>query len=131
ARPRVQFVRARRGPTGARPLGVRGSGRVLRTGLGGARTRRHRGPTAARRAAPRLGTSAMGVRDHDGATLALYEAASIARSLGDAGLFAEAALACGGKREWTEAGVVNDGLVALLEEALTLLPAGDNPLRAA
>jgi class 3 adenylate cyclase/tetratricopeptide (TPR) repeat protein len=69
--------------------------------------------------------------DRDGATAAFYDVASIARSLGDAALFAEAAIACGGKRGWTEAGVVNERVVALLEEALTVLPPGDHSLRAA
>jgi len=69
--------------------------------------------------------------DRDAGKTALYESASIARSVGDAELFAEAAIACGGKRGWSEAGIVDHDLVGFLEEALTLLPEGDHSLRAA
>ncbi|MEO7428893.1 MAG: AAA family ATPase, partial [Acidimicrobiales bacterium] len=77
-----------------------------------------------------LGRARWASGEHDGATAALYEAAAIARSLGDAALFAEAVIACGGKRGWSEAGVVDQRLVDFLEEALALLPPGDHPLRA-
>jgi tetratricopeptide (TPR) repeat protein len=45
-------------------------------------------------------------------------------------LLAEAAISLGGVRVWTEAGVVDKGLVALCEETLDALPQGDTKSRA-
>jgi tetratricopeptide (TPR) repeat protein len=77
-----------------------------------------------------LGRARWAAGDRDGAQSALIESGEIARRRGDAELFAEAAIARGGKRGWSEAGVVDETLVSLLEESLTLLPEGDHPLRA-
>lgn len=60
---------------------------------------------------------------------ALEAAAEGARRLGDSDLFARAALGCG--RSLTSIGAVDQPLVDLLEEALTVLPAEDTGLRAA
>jgi tetratricopeptide (TPR) repeat protein len=60
----------------------------------------------------------------------LDEALAAARRSGDADLFARAAIGRGGRRAWTDAGIVDDGLVAALEEALLQLPDEDSMLRA-
>jgi len=77
-----------------------------------------------------LGRVRWAAGDRDAAFAALLESGDIARERGDAELFAEAAIARGGKRGWSEAGVVDETLVRLLEESLTVLPDGDHPLRA-
>jgi tetratricopeptide (TPR) repeat protein len=59
----------------------------------------------------------------------LTEALSLARETHRADLFADAAITSGGVRAWTEAGLVDDHLVQLLEEALDVLPSGDSSLR--
>lgn len=54
-----------------------------------------------------------------------------ARACGRPDLFAEAGLVIAGDRGWSEAGLVDHQLVAILEECLDLLPAEvDSPLRA-
>ena len=60
----------------------------------------------------------------------LEEALTLARGARRPELFTLAALALGGRRGWTEAGVVDESLIDHLEEALTMLPPGDSPLRA-
>jgi tetratricopeptide (TPR) repeat protein len=58
-------------------------------------------------------------------------AIELARRAGDAELFARAAIGRGGRRRaWVDAGLVDDALVAGLEEALELLPPTDSALRA-
>jgi predicted ATPase/class 3 adenylate cyclase len=77
-----------------------------------------------------LGRSRWASGDRAGARDALYEAADLARALGDARLFALASISSGTKRGWIDAGVVDQKLIKLLEEALTMLPTDDDPLRA-
>jgi tetratricopeptide (TPR) repeat protein len=60
----------------------------------------------------------------------LSEAISLARETNRADLLADAAVTSGGVRAWTEAGLVDDTLIGLLEEALDSLPPGDSRLRA-
>lgn len=60
----------------------------------------------------------------------LDEAIAAARRAGDAELFARAALGRGGRRAWVDPGLVDEALVAALEEALDRLPPEDSPLRA-
>lgn len=57
-------------------------------------------------------------------------AAADARRAGRPDLLTEAALLIAGDRGWSEAGLVDDELVALLEESLETLPPGDSRLRA-
>jgi tetratricopeptide (TPR) repeat protein len=68
--------------------------------------------------------------DRDIARRAFEDAIDVARSIGDAELLTRATIGRGGRRAWTEAGVVDDVLIAFLEEALALLPVGDSPARA-
>jgi class 3 adenylate cyclase/tetratricopeptide (TPR) repeat protein len=58
------------------------------------------------------------------------KAIEAARASGDADLFARAAVGRGGRRAWTDAGLVDETLMAALEEALEQLPAEDSVLRA-
>ena len=60
----------------------------------------------------------------------LAEAISLARETNRADLLADAAITSGGIRAWAEAGLVDDNLVRLLEEALDTLPSGDSRFRA-
>ncbi len=60
----------------------------------------------------------------------LDEAIALARECGRADVFADAVITSGGIRAWTEAGLVDERLVQLMEETLTLLPPGDSGLRA-
>jgi class 3 adenylate cyclase/tetratricopeptide (TPR) repeat protein len=60
----------------------------------------------------------------------LAEAISLAREINRTDLLADAAITSGGVRAWTEAGLVDEDLVRLLEEALGVLPSGDSRLRA-
>jgi tetratricopeptide (TPR) repeat protein len=60
----------------------------------------------------------------------LDAAATLAREVGRPDLLARAAIIRGGVRAWSEAGVVDDGLIGLFDEALTRYPEGDSPLRA-
>jgi tetratricopeptide (TPR) repeat protein len=58
------------------------------------------------------------------------QAIGAARQSGDPDLFAVAAVGRGGRRAWTDAGLVDDALMAALEEALERLPTEDSVLRA-
>jgi class 3 adenylate cyclase/tetratricopeptide (TPR) repeat protein len=60
----------------------------------------------------------------------LAEAILLARDANRPDLLAEAAIISGGVRAWTEAGLVDDDFVALLEEVSRALPPGDTRLRA-
>jgi class 3 adenylate cyclase/tetratricopeptide (TPR) repeat protein len=75
------------------------------------------------RALSTIGERARG-REH------LDAATTLAREVGRADLLARAAIIRGGVRAWSEAGVVDDELIALFDEALALYPEGDSPLRA-
>ncbi len=68
-----------------------------------------------------------GERSH--ARQQLAEARSLAAEIGRSDLLAEAAITSGGVRAWTEAGIVDEHLVQLMEEALDALPPGDSRLR--
>src|SRR5207248_7405342 len=54
--------------------------------------------------------------DRDAARKAAFEAVQQGRDVGRPDLLAEAAISIGGVRVWTEAGVVDEGLVALGDE---------------
>jgi tetratricopeptide (TPR) repeat protein len=58
------------------------------------------------------------------------EAVQHGREVGQPDLVADAAITFGGARVWTDAGVVDNEVIALCEEALELLPVGDSPRRA-
>lgn len=58
------------------------------------------------------------------------EAADRARALGRPELLVDAGLVLAGDRGWSEAGIIDEPLVVLLEEALEALPEGDSPWRA-
>lgn len=74
-----------------------------------------------------LEESLMRAGDMDSARSCCFEAAALARSIDDCGLFARAALGSG----WPfDAGVVDDARIALLRDALEGLDAADSPLRA-
>jgi tetratricopeptide (TPR) repeat protein len=64
--------------------------------------------------------------DLGAARQAAFEAVQHGRDVGRPDLLAGAAISMGGIRVWSEAGVVDDGLVALCEEALDALPPGDS-----
>jgi tetratricopeptide (TPR) repeat protein len=68
--------------------------------------------------------------DRHGAQQAAMAAAQHGRVVGRPDLVADAAISLGGSRAWTDAGVVKDELVALCEDALERLPAGDSARRA-
>lgn len=74
-----------------------------------------------------LGEAQMTAHDFVGGQKSCGEAAAIARQLGDAELFARAALAQGAVFRVAE---VSHALVAVLSDALELLPDCDSPLRA-
>ena len=67
--------------------------------------------------------------ERDEARRRLAEARTLSRDLGRSDLLAEAALASGGVRAWTEAGLVDEHLVEVLEEALDRLSPDDRRLR--
>ncbi len=69
-----------------------------------------------------------GERAHARDELAM--ALSLARETDRGDLLADAAITSGGVRAWTEAGLVDDHLVQLLEESLDALPSGDSSRRA-
>lgn len=71
---------------------------------------------------------ASGARDT--ARDAAYEAAQLGRDTGRPRLIAAAVFAISGARGWLEAGVVDQELVALCEDALDRLPPGDSTERA-
>ncbi|HEX4778100.1 MAG TPA: hypothetical protein VFW74_15085, partial [Acidimicrobiia bacterium] len=60
----------------------------------------------------------------------LDEAIVLARECGRTDVFAEAVITSGGIRAWTEAGLVDERLVQLMEETVAVLPPGDSGLRA-
>ncbi len=63
--------------------------------------------------------------------MAAFEAVQHGRDVGRPDLLADAAISMGGGiRVWSEAGAVDEGLVALCEEALDALPPGDSAGRA-
>ncbi|HEY3096345.1 MAG TPA: AAA family ATPase [Acidimicrobiia bacterium] len=68
--------------------------------------------------------------DRRGARQTALEAVQHGRDFGRPDLLADAAINFGGTRVWTDAGVVDDQLIALCEEALESLPAVDSPRRA-
>lgn len=68
--------------------------------------------------------------DRVAARKAAFDAVQHGRDVGRPDLLAEAAISIGGVRVWTEAGVVDEGLVALCEETLDALPQGDTKSRA-
>lgn len=92
---------------------------------GGEEDRKHRGPLLIGLANARL---ASGNRD-DGHRAA-FAAAEHGRATRQSELLGDAVLAIGGVRAWTEAGLVNDQLVSLCEEALATLPPEDSVMRA-
>jgi class 3 adenylate cyclase/tetratricopeptide (TPR) repeat protein len=67
--------------------------------------------------------------ERDAARQRLADARSLALDIGRSDLLAEAAITSGGVRAWTEAGLVDEHLVELLEEALAALPPDDLRLR--
>jgi class 3 adenylate cyclase/tetratricopeptide (TPR) repeat protein len=67
--------------------------------------------------------------DRDAARERLAEARTFALEIGRSDLLAEAALTSGGVRAWTEAGVVDEHLIELLEEARAALPPNEVRLR--
>jgi class 3 adenylate cyclase/tetratricopeptide (TPR) repeat protein len=77
-----------------------------------------------------LARARLSAGDREGSRLATREAAQHGRDVGRPDLIAQAAIVVGGVRAWSEAGVVNDDLVALCEEALEALPPGDSADRA-
>ena len=58
------------------------------------------------------------------------DAFALAKECGRPDLVARAAIIRGGVRAWTEAGVVDEALIGLLDEALSLTPEGDSRDRA-
>jgi tetratricopeptide (TPR) repeat protein len=68
--------------------------------------------------------------DRGGARLAAFEAVQHGRDVGRPDLLADAVISMGGVRPWTDAGVVDDALVALCEETVDSLPPGDSVPRA-
>ncbi len=68
--------------------------------------------------------------DKQGYQRAALDAAQHGREVGRPELVASAAIRFGGLRAWSEAGVVNEDLVALCEESLALLPEDDSAERA-
>jgi class 3 adenylate cyclase/tetratricopeptide (TPR) repeat protein len=77
-----------------------------------------------------LGKSQFAFGDLAAARATLQDAEAISRSAANAELFTRAALSRGGRRGWSEAGLVDEVLIASLEEALGMLPPGDSALRA-
>jgi tetratricopeptide (TPR) repeat protein len=65
-----------------------------------------------------------------GAREAAQDAAQHGRDIGRPELIADAAMAIGGPRGWSEAGVVDEELIELCEDALERLPQGDSRDRA-
>jgi hypothetical protein len=79
-----------------------------------------------------IGRAAWRTNDVDLARSSFFEAADHARTLHDPVRFAEAVLGCGGAGQrpwWTQHGLVDEPLVALLEEALAGLAPEDSPIR--
>jgi len=68
--------------------------------------------------------------DRVAARKAAFDAVQHGRDVSRPDLLAEAAISLGGVRVWTEAGVVDEGLVELCEETLDALPQGDTKSRA-
>jgi tetratricopeptide (TPR) repeat protein len=68
--------------------------------------------------------------DRRGAREAARDAAQHGRDVGRPELIADATIAIGGPRGWSEAGVVDEELISLCEDALARLPPGDSRNRA-
>jgi class 3 adenylate cyclase len=68
--------------------------------------------------------------DRRGARRAAHDAAQHGRDVGRPELIADAAMAIGGPRGWSEAGIVDEELIALCEDALARLPPEDSRSRA-
>jgi tetratricopeptide (TPR) repeat protein len=68
--------------------------------------------------------------DRHGARQTALDAVQHGRDVRDPDLVADAVIEFGGARVWTDAGVVDEEMVALCEEALAVLPAGDSLRRA-
>lgn len=62
--------------------------------------------------------------------VAFSASTDLARRAGDPELFARGAIARGGRRAWTDAGVIDEILIGELEEVRQILPPDDSPLRA-
>ena len=77
-----------------------------------------------------LSTERWSAGDRRGAREAAHDAAQHGREVGQPELIADAAMAIGGPRGWSEAGVVDEELIALCEDALARLPPGDSRHRA-
>ncbi len=78
-----------------------------------------------------LATAHAAAGDRGAARVAAFDAVQHGRDVGRPDLLADAAISMGGGiRVWSEAGAVDDGLVALCEEALDALPPGDSAGRA-
>ncbi len=77
-----------------------------------------------------LATAHAAAGDRGASRVAAFEAVQNGRDVGRPDLLADAAISMGGIRVWSEAGAVDEGLVALCEEALDALPPGDSAGRA-
>jgi len=77
-----------------------------------------------------LATAHVAAGDRGAARVAAFEAVQHGRDVGRPDLLADATISLGGIRVWSEAGAVDEGLVALCEEALDALPDGDSAARA-
>jgi tetratricopeptide (TPR) repeat protein len=78
-----------------------------------------------------LATAHVAAGERGAARVAAFEAVQHGRDVGRPDLLADAAISIGGGiRVWSEAGAVDDGLVALCEEALDASPPGDSAGRA-
>jgi class 3 adenylate cyclase/tetratricopeptide (TPR) repeat protein len=87
--------------------------------------RKHRGDLLIQ-----LATAHAAAGDRGAARTAAFEAAQHGRVVGRPDLLADAAISMGGINVWSEAGAVDDGLVALCEETLDALPPDDSAGRA-
>ena len=77
-----------------------------------------------------LGRSVRASGSFEAARAAALAAVDEARAADRPDLAGEAALVIAGDRGWSEAGLVDHELIAILEESLEKLPTGDSPLRA-
>jgi tetratricopeptide (TPR) repeat protein len=77
-----------------------------------------------------LGEARWAAGDRQIAKGVFCDAGALAKSAGRAELLANIAIAHGGKRGWGEAGIVEEQLVSLLEDALAALPPEDSRHRA-
>ena len=77
-----------------------------------------------------LATAHMAAGDRGATREAAFEAVQHGRDVGRPDLLADAAINLGGIRVWSEAGAVDEGFIALCEEALDALPDSDSAERA-